>query len=202
MQSPTNQDRIVAIKARLEELRRRTVSTLTVTDPVSGVKYIQSDSKNLTFRGNDGNRILGTAIAPRWGSEDPWPNYVAFPTQPIYPNNYPIDTFSPSALARFRPTSARLQITTATRVVSVTGAVCETKIVYTVNGGAPVTIPGSTFNTTSTTAVTNSVSYVFPADYWGSIISLEFQSRFSPGTFDPVNDFFWHSPIRTYGDKQ
>lgn len=203
MYSPATTDQLAVLEQRLQEMRRRTLSSLAVTNPATGVKVLEVATDRVTFRGNTGGGILQSAISPRWGFDAPWGSTVAFSSAALGSSSGVADlsVYEPYVTARFRPSNARLLGTTTTTILSSTGATCDTRVMYRVNGGSQVQITAGIFSTTSTVAVKHSWEYLWPADYFNSVIDLEFQARLS-GTFDPLSDFVFHGATRLYGAKR
>lgn len=203
MLSANTQDRLAAIEGRLGEMRRRTMSSLAVTDPTSGVRHLEIAADRIQVWDTDGGLILNSSLPPRWGYDAPWVSTVAFSSSPLSSSSgvADISVFEPYATARFRPSNPRLLGGTITRVASSIGATCDTRVMYRVNGGSQVQIVDADFSTTSLVDVVNTWEYVWPGDYHNDVIDVEFQARLS-GTFDPLFDFIFHSPSRLYGAKQ
>lgn len=202
MQSPTDPDPLARIEQRLAEMQRRTMSTLTVTNPADGVAYLDISGSRLRMRDSNGTFILANQGPPSWGYLNPWQNYVLFPFQPPVISNALTGPMQNTALATLYPNQARMSFTVTTVVSSSTGGIADTQVVYTVNGGSPVTIAASVGTTASTTGVTSSWEYVWPADYFGDKIKVMFQARIRPGTGDPLNDYAIYAPSRLYGKPQ
>lgn len=200
MRSPNDEDRIDWIARRMDEMERRTMSTLTVTNPVDGIAYLDIQGGHVRIRDGAGSSIMDTVAAPGFGYVSPLQNYVMFfNLPPLVAAGFsgPLVT---TASATFSPNQARLNITTVVYVESDTGAVADYQISYTVNGGSPVVIPGSVSSTsTPWTPITLSYSYAWPGDYFTSTIKLLFQARIRPGTGDPALDDVIFSPLRLYG---
>lgn len=181
-------------------MRRRTVSTLTVTNPVNQVVYLDVRNQQVSISDNTGSSILANALSPRWGYDKLLQNHVMFVVAQQPPQTADPMVMSDATVAVFRPNQARVKVTTSTKVQGDPGGIAETQAQYSVNGGSLVTIPASVFSTTSHTDVLNSWEYVWPDDYWGDFIMLHFQSRIQPG----VGGFHRaaHGPIRLYGAPQ
>lgn len=202
MQSPTDTNPLARIEQRLAEMQRRTMSTLTVTNPVDGITYLRVSGGHVYMFDSNGTLILGNVGPPSWGYLNPWQNYVLFPSQPPVISNALSGPMQNTALSVLYPNQARMSFTVTTKVASSTGGVADTQVVYTVNGGSPVTIAASVASTTSTTGVTQSFEYVWPADYFGDKIRISFQARIRPGTGDPLNDYAIYAAARLYGKPQ
>lgn len=204
MRSSDSMDKIQRLEQRLIEMQRRTMSTLTVTDPVSGVSMVQIRNGQVILTDQAGFAILWGSKLPRWGYEMPWTNYVAFPSAatgaPLLSETAGV--FVDFSTARLRPSSARLKVATLCRVNSVTvGATIDTRCTYSINGGADTVIAASVFSTTSTSSVSNTWDFVWPSDLFSSVVTLRFQGKLS-GSFDAVNDSGNLSPYRIYGAPQ
>lgn len=202
MKSPTEPDPLGRIEERLAEMQRRTMSTLDVTNPADGITYLHIARGQLGMYDSNGTLILANSSTPGWGYLNPWQNYTMFPAQPPAISNALSGPMQTTALATLYPNQARMFFTVTTKVSSLTGGIADTQIVYTVNAGSPVTIAGSVANTTSTTGVTASFQYLWPADYFGAKIKIMFQARIRPGTGDALNDFAIYAPSRLYGGPQ
>lgn len=202
MQSPTDPNPLARIENRLAEMQRRTMSSLDVTNPVDGITYLHIATGQVWMYDSNGTLILANQGSPNWGYLNPWQNYVLYPSQPPVISNALSGGMQNTALGTLYPNQPRMSFTVATRVSSSTLGVADTQVVYTVNGGSPVTIAASIASTTSTTAVTQSFEYVWPADYFGAKIQIRFQARIRPGTGDPLNDFAVYAPSRLYGKPQ
>jgi hypothetical protein len=194
----SRQDRIAAMERRLDEMQRRTMSTLSITNPVDGITYVQINDGQVWIYDSNGTLIL--AGASSWGYLNPWQNYVAFPATPPLISNALTGAMQNTATATLYPNQARMFFTVTASADSVTGGIADVQVTYTVNGGSPVLIADSV-NETGTT-VTYSFEYVWPADYFGDRINILFQARVRPGTGDPLNDMAIFGPIRLYGGPQ
>ena len=200
MYSPNGTDRLAVLERRLTEMRRRTLSSLAVTNPANGVKIVEIGSGQITFRDNTGAPILNAS--PLWGFAVPWASTVAFSSEALGSSSgvADISLYEPYVTARLRPNNPKLLGGTTTRVLSSIGATCDTRVMYRVNGGPQVQITEANFSTTSTVSVRNTWQYLWPGDYFDDVIDIEFQARLS-GTFDPVNDFIFHGASRVYGTR-
>lgn len=196
----SEEDRIAALRARIEEMRRRTVSSLTVTN--SGVEYLKVASGRITLRDGSGGPILSTAPAPAFGYTQPLQNYTVFPVLPPATSDAFQGPFVNTMVTRFRPNQPRIEISTTTEFFNdidlTSTGIADWQLVYTVNGGAPITIPGSSGSLLAWGTTTQTYSYTWPADYFSSIILLQFQARIRPGT-GTVNDGIGYAPSRLYG---
>lgn len=202
MYSSTGTDKLAQLEQRLQEMRRRTISTLSVTNPDTGVKILEIGDNRVTFRANTGRPIFQSDKDPRWGLAVPWGSTVAFPVEAFGSSSgvADISVYEPYMTARLRPNNPRLLGGTTTRVVSSIGATCNTRVMYRVNGGSQVQITAADYTTTSTVSVRNAWEYLWPGDYFDDVIDVEFQARLS-GTFDPINDFIFHGASRLYGAR-
>lgn len=199
MNRGSQEDRVARIEARLEEMRRRTVSSLTVTN---GVTYLKVANGRITLRDGNGGAILDTAPSPAFGYNQPLQNYTVFPVLPPATSDSFQGPYRNTMVTRFRPNQPRMEISTTSEFfndidVSSTG-IADWQLVYTVNGGSPVTIPGSSGSLLAWGITTQTYSYTWPADYFSSIILLQFQARIRPGT-GTVNDGIGYAPSRLYG---
>lgn len=199
MQSPTSVDALARIQNRLAEMRCRTISTLTVTNPADGIAYLQVSDSRVIVRDGNGTIILLGNLPPEWGYQNPWQNYTLTPTQQGASSFALTGALQTTSWATFYPNQPRMKITVNTKVNSSTGAIGDTQVAYTVNGGAPTVITGSAQATASTSFVSTSFDYLWPADYFGDKVQILFQARIRPGTGDPVNDSVIYSPSRLYG---
>lgn len=199
MQSPKSDDSLARIQTRLAEMRRRTVSTLTVTNPVDGIAYLEISGNRVIIRDGNGAVILLGNLAPEWGYNNPWQNYTISPTQQGASSFALTGALQTTSWATFYPNQPRVKFTVNTKVDSITGAVADTQIAYTVNGGVATVIPGTEASTSSTTFTSSSFEYLWPGDYFGDRIQVLFQARIRPGTGDPILDSVIYSPSRLYG---
>lgn len=198
MITASQEDKLTALERRLDEMQRRTMSTLSVTNPVDGITYVQISNGQVWIYDSNGTLILGSASS--WGYLNPWQNYVAFPATPPLISNALTGAMQNTATATFYPNQARMFFTVKATSDSVTGGIVDVQVSYTVNGGAPVLIADSV-NTTAST-VTYSFECVWPTDFFGDRINVLFQARVRPGTGDPLNDMAIFGPIRLYGGPQ
>lgn len=199
MRSPSETDPLVRIENRLAEMRRRTISSLTVTNPNDGIAYLEIASDRVIMRDPHGSVILLGNLSPEWGYNNPWQNYTLSPTQQGASSFALTGAMQTTSWATLYPNQPRIKFTVNTKVDSSTGGVGDTQIAYTVNGGAPTVIAASVASTTSTSFVSTSIEYLWPADYFGDRIQILFQARIRSGTGNPLLDSVVYSPSRLYG---
>lgn len=199
MQSATGVDPLTRIENRLAEMRRRTISTLTVTNPADGIAYLEVGGGRVTMRDGNGTVILLGNLPPEWGYQNPWANYTLSPTQQGASSLAVTGPMQTTSWATLYPNQPRIKVTVNTKVGSTTGGIADTQVAYTVNGGSPTVIPASVAASSSTSFVSSSFEYVWPADYFGDKIQVLFQARIRPGTGDPLLDTATFSPSRLYG---
>lgn len=199
MQSPTDTDPLARIANRLAEMRRRTISTLKVTNPGDGIAYLDIADGRVIMRDGNGTVILLGNLAPEWGYNNPWQNYCVSPTQQGASSFAVSGAMQTTSWATLYPNQPRMKFTVNTKVASSTGGIGDTQVAYTVNGGAPTVIPVSVASTSSTSFVSSSFEYLWPADYFDDKIRIMFQARIRPGTGDPLLDTVIYSPSRLYG---
>jgi hypothetical protein len=197
MRSAQNEDRLARIERRLAEMRRRTMSTLTVTSSVDNQAYVVIRNDDVWLLDKNDTLYLTNARPPRWGYDNPWQIHCMFLTNQDPPPGADVEVMTDSSVAVFRPNHAKITVTTSTKVQGDPDGIAEAQAVYQVDGGAPVLIPASVFSTTSHSAVLNTWSYSWPADYWDNVIRLRFQTRIQPGAIGFHRAA--HGPVRLYG---
>jgi len=88
--TPDNKDdlvaRIIRLEAKIEEMDRRTLSTLAVTDPITNTRMLEitPDASNggkelFTMRDNNGNPLIRNDTAGGWGLDRPIISYPMYP---------------------------------------------------------------------------------------------------------------------------
>lgn len=202
MQVPDTEDRLSLLEARMAEMQRRTMSSLTVTNPTDGVAYLQITSGHVRLRDSTNSLILDTAAAPSFGYAKPLQNYVGFVQLPSIASAGFVGPFVKATSATFRPNAARLNVTTLAFLETTTTGIGDYQVQYTVDGGSPVVIPGSAGTIAAAAAFTPQLlswSYVWPADYFAHKIELQFMARVRPATGDPALDDILITPLRLYG---
>jgi hypothetical protein len=176
------------------------MSTLTVTNPADGVTMLDIRNDRVSVSDGDGGLILLNAAAPEWGYKILLQNHVMFVNSQQGPAWISAETMTDSVVAVFKPNQARIKVTTSTKVQGDPGGIAETQAVYQVNGGSPVLIPASVFNSNVHADVLNSWEYVWPDDYWDDTVTLHFQTRIQPGAGGFHRST--HGPVRLYGAPQ
>lgn len=199
MKSPTTFDPLARIENRLAEMRRRTISTLMVTNPADGIAYLEVAGGRVIMRDGNGTIILLGNLRPEWGYQNPWANYTLSPAQLGASSLAVTGSMQTTSWATLYPNQSRIKVTVNTKVDSSTGGIADTQVAYTVNGGAPTIIPASIAESASTSFVSSSFEYLWPADYFGDRIQVLFQARIRPGTGNPLVDTATFSPSRLYG---
>lgn len=187
------------IERRINEMYRRTMSSLTVTNPADGIIYLDIAADHAIIRDPNGSLILYANSAPEWGYNNPWQNYPLMLTQQSASSLGVSGPFTTTAWATIYPNQPQMRFTVQTKVGSSTGGVGDYQVAYTVNGGAPTVIPASVGSTTSTTFVTTSFDYVWPSDLFGDRVQILWQARIRPATGSPLVDTVAFSPSRLYG---
>lgn len=202
MQSPDTEDRLTLLEVRLAEMQRRTMSSLTVTNPADGIAYLQVTAGHVRLRDSTGTPILDTAAAPSFGYAQPLQNYVGFVQLPSIASAGFVGPLVKATSATFRPNAARLFVTTLAFLETTTTGIGDYQVQYTVDGGAPVVIPGSVGTIAPASAFVPQLlswSYVWPADYFSHKIEIQFMARVRPATGDPALDDILITPLRLYG---
>lgn len=187
------------IERRIDEMYRRTMSSLTVTNPDDGVVYLEINPTRAALRDPNGTFILYSNAAPEWGYNNPWQNYPLMLTQQSASSLVGSGPFATAVWATLYPNQPRMRFTTQAKVATSTGGIGDYQVAYTVNGGAPTVIPGSSGSTSSLTFVASSFEYTWPSDLFGDRVQILYQCRIRPGTGDPLTDVAWFSPSRLYG---
>lgn len=202
MQSPDTEDRLSLLEARVAEMQRRTMSSLTVTNPTDGIAYLQVTTGHVRLRDQTGSTILDTAASPSFGYAKPLQNYVGFVQLPSIASAGFVGPLVKATSATFRPNAARLNVTTLAFLETSTTGIGDYQVQYTVDGGAPTVIPASVGVIQPAAAFTQQLlswSYVWPSDYFGHKIELQFMARVRPATGDPLLDDILITPLRLYG---
>jgi hypothetical protein len=201
-----NSDRLDRLEQRFAEMQRRTMANLTVTNPADGQTYLRVSGAPQLYD-STGASILLAASSGSWGYSNPWQNYVMFPVEP--PGGYAIaGGFVDSHVATLYPNQPRIYITAKALLTNIdpsaepTGAIADWQTVYSVDGVGSTPIPGLS-GTTSTpeVSVVQSVTYLWPADYFNHRIQIRFQARIRSGTGNG-DDYTRLSPTRVYGGPQ
>lgn len=202
MQSPDTEDRLSRIRARLDEMQRRTMSSLTVTNPVDGIQYLAAGTGHVYLFDPHGTLILASQGGTQWGYLNPWQDYVMFQAKPTGSAFAFTGALQTTLWATLYPNQPRMQFTVDTQVNSSSGAIADTQVSYTVNGGSPVTVPVSVAATSSTTRISTSFTYLWPSDLFGAKVRVSFQARIRTGTGNPALDSVVYAPTRIYGAPQ
>jgi hypothetical protein len=204
MYSASSSDRLDELERKLAEMQRRTMSSLSITNPSNNVSMVNINQSYTALNDKNGATILYSATSSHWGYSNPWQNYVVVPSAPPSGSVF-AGGFVDSQVAYFWPNQPRMLLTIKTVMTNIdpsvepTGAIGDWQVVYSVDGVGSTAIPGLSGSTsTPEVTVTQSASYLWPADYFNHKIQLRYQCRIRPGTGNG-DDYMLVAPTRLYG---
>lgn len=169
---------LTALESYLDELDRKTYSTLTVTNPTTGVKNLQVDSTGVRLRDANGNVVYGNA-APLGvtGYRVPMPMY---PSIPLAAEGATTSTFKDTWQTTTIVSTKAISIFYRFGDLAPTGGTTETRVQYDAGAGR-VTMTGSGTTAVNPVNTTYQFAYTWPSNLYNTEVTIYLQCRMATG---------------------